>query len=361
MVGRDVADLTGLTYKSWEAEMIHLITTLGLVLFLGACSDNKSAPANADRESNSSSKASLASNENTHVLTQTPISIADALGLTSTIIETAPCPFLSDQTVLKSINTSFKFERREVSNSLCRWSYNAGFSVIATIEPLVSAQPISERSYNIDIDPVLSAQDGPGENANILSDTAWDKPLPYAYSFEKDSKLVFIKYTGVHTRVDKMREAAEEVANRMTNAKTIEHQRREAANPYKPCETWTTLEILSAFGFADDSTVRSSAGSGLTSCQWKIRESGKLGERMLSIRFVKQEAGKPFKLTGYREKSDDDVTYNIKTEESDFGHYVKMITYIDGGYLEMTLLNQNTALPDVAKVLNANVIGRLTP
>ena len=344
---------------------MRIISIYVLALILAGCGSENPAPKSGSSDISNSSKTAKAKSSlkpaSASSLNQTPISTPDALGLNKFMAEPGPCPFLDDETIIASVKSNFEFTRREVSNTNCRWAYNAGFSMEVTIENLVEAKPISDRNYNVGVNSVMAPQDGPGTNAAILNDTAWDKPLPYAYSFEKDGKLVFIKYTGVHTRVDKMREVAEEVANRMTNAKPIEHERREETSPFKPCETWTTLEILSAFGFADDSTVRSSAGSGLTSCQWKIRETDTPEERMLSISFVKTEGDNPLKLKGYKEKIEGSVAYNIKTQESEFGHYVKIITYIDGGYLEMTLLNENTPLPDVAKVLNANVIGRLTP
>ena len=76
----------------------------------------------------------------------------------------------------------------------------------------------SERAFNIDVEPVIEAQDGPGEKAVILVDTAFGsdaEALPYGYFFVQDGLAVYVKVTFIDIGRDLLRDIAEEVSARI--------------------------------------------------------------------------------------------------------------------------------------------------
>lgn len=77
----------------------------------------------------------------------------------------------------------------------------------------------SERAFNIDVDPVVEPQDGPGEKAVILLDTAFEKsgsePLAYGYFFVSSGTAVFVKVTFVDIGRDLLRVIADEADARI--------------------------------------------------------------------------------------------------------------------------------------------------
>jgi len=250
--------------------------------------------------------------------------------------------------------------RREVSNTQCRWSYNAGFAVEVTIEDVASAKPVSERRYNIDVDTVLSSQDGPGKNAVVVNDTAWDKQMPFAFSFEQDEKLVFMRYTGFKTNAEIMRPAADEISARMGSAPEIEPQRRHATRPFQACETWNEQDMKSVFGLDDTARV---GQVGTSICTWDIYEDGVSGKRTASFSFSKHETGKEldYEALGYSTYSDNGEEHYIEKRESKFGKFIFIVTLRPEGVVGVTLLDPNGDPTDAAKLLQANLLSRLVP
>lgn len=193
----------------------------------------------------------------------------DALfGLISeTVVETGPCPFLSDATALATADTNFELLRREVSNDACRWSKNAGFSVRASVAPLATATPLKDRAYNLETPPVLKDQPGPGDAAVILYDTAWDKERPYAMGFEQGDSLVEIFVTGLETDTARLTKTAMEIAEKLPNAPSIEHQYREIKPAQDFCAIWSIESLGAVVGVNADADLRNAA-YGKAGCKW---------------------------------------------------------------------------------------------
>ena len=326
---------------------MRLGITLIIILGLSGCNSEQTAQA---------------SNSEAEGLSSTPVSFADATGENSEMIEVGPCPFVSDETIKASVRTSFEITRQEVSNTNCRWAYNAGFVIEVTIEDLANAKPLSERRYNMDVDPVLAPQDGPGVNAAVLNDTAWDKPVPYAYSFEKDGKLVFMRYTGFKTDSAIMRPAANEIAQRMGTAPDIERQNRELLVPFEACSVWTDSDIRTVFGAGDTSTVATGA-RGPSTCSWNIREDGISGERTAAFNIYKTESGKKqeYEYDSYKSFSENGETHYLRKSPSEFGTFIHIVTPRPEGIVHVTISDPNGDPTDVAKVFQANLLSRITP
>jgi hypothetical protein len=340
---------------------MRLIIISAAFLLLTACGSEQSDSSNVD-SSDSQSFSGSSSKSLPPALTNTPISFSEALGETSKIIEVEPCPFISDETIKASVRTEFEIIRRAVSNTQCRWSYNAGFAIEVTIEDILTAKPVSERGYNIDVATVKEPQDGPGTNALVLNDTAWDKPIPFAYSFEKDEKLVFIRYTGFKTNPEIMRPAANEVAARMSNAPIVDAQNRHATQPFKACDVWADQDIKLAFG-AGEAAVIAPGANGLSTCAWTLYEDGASSKRTVSYKIQKSEPGKKaeYEYDSYAQYSAHGETHYLRKDESDFGVFVHVITPRPQGFVWVTVSDSENDPSTVAKALHKNLLDRMIP
>ena len=293
-------------------------------------------------------------------LSMTPISFAEATGENSKMKEVEPCPFVSDESIKASVRSDFEIIRREVSNTLCRWSYNAGFSIIVTIEETATAKPISERKYNLDVNPMLLPQDDPGSNAFVLSDTAWDKPLPYAFTFEKDNKLIFIRYTGFKTNPEIMRPVADEIAQRMLNAPIIEHQLREEVLTFKACDVWTDQDIKIAFDTKNNASIAPGA-NGRSTCSWTLYEDGVSSKRTVAFKLQKVSPGTKaeYEYDSYKPISSNGETYYLRKSESTSGLYVHLVSPVANGYFSVTVSDSEGEPTNIAMKLLKNLQDRI--
>ncbi len=183
---------------------------------------------------------------------------------------------MSDETAQSAVKTNWELTRREVSNNSCYWSKNAGFSIKLTVEPLETATPIEQRSYNMDSPPVLKRQPEPGQNAHVLFDNTWGRELAYAISFEQDKKLIVIFVTGMNTTTERLVSAAKEVSTRLSNATLL------AASPDNSgaldlCSTWSKSDIEAIIG----SSVQITTGD--LDCQWESGSNENLKQVRLTI------------------------------------------------------------------------------
>ena len=290
------------------------------------------------------------------------INLDAALGrIPAVVAAVGPCPFLSDDAARSTVKTSFELERRQVSNSECRWSYNAGFSLKVTVDPIDNVTPLEERRYNIGVDTELDPQSGPGENAALVSDTAWGKPVPFGYGFELDDNAIFIRVTGMKTDNERLRATADEIAELLPNAPVIEAQRRTESVAFQPCSVWQNEAIQSALQPVKYSPI-SSHSSG-NSCIYKAygEDSGKA--LTLTVRFGELDAKYHAKAI---EKGDEDVQgfefpTSASIEASNFGTYTKITAYVDGGAIEIFILDgANVEHKDKTRRLLQNVASRLS-
>lgn len=165
--------------------------------------------------------------------------------------ETEPCPFISDEKAINAAkSTRFNLVRQSVSNERCVWSKNLGFSVSIDIRP-IELGLVQNPSYNMDTPPVIKTQSGPGNNARVLYDTAWDEERPYAMVFDQNDQSVLISITGMSTDEQRLRIAADEVADRMNDMPIIEAQQRSGEWAYRLCETWSIDEVLPVLGVSE--------------------------------------------------------------------------------------------------------------
>lgn len=247
-------------------------------LSLAACSgDSTTEASNAQTESNSAPMAQTDNPAATSpsagaaniALPTSPLNRDALFGRVSeTVIETGPCPFLSDETAIATADTNRELLRREVSNQVCRWSMNAGFSIRASVEPLATATALKDRPYNIDTPPVFKDQPGPGAAAVILYDTAWETERPYAMGFEQDGNLIEIFVTGMETDPTRLTNTAMEIAEKLPNAPTIEHQYREIRPALDFCQIWPDESLGAAIGATTEEGLHS-APYGQAGCKWQ--------------------------------------------------------------------------------------------
>ena len=263
------------TYQGGEKSMIEKATrTLTLVglIFLVACGE---ADTVSETSVNAASTTDVEPVKSVSVnLLSTPLDKLAFLGLiVPEVKEAAACPFLSDEAAVAIVKTDWDLKRRETSNESCYWSKNLGFSIKVTVEPLATAKPVRERTYNLETPPVLKDQPEPGSNAVVLYDTAWDKELAYAIAFEQDSKLVMIYVTGMATDATRLTAAAREVADKLPTVPTLDLQ-KDNAGAFNMCLTWSDADIEAIIGAPVQATL------GDLDCKW---EAG-TGEGLKQIR-----------------------------------------------------------------------------
>jgi hypothetical protein len=335
-----------------------------MVATVSGC-DSNSATANSSKTPLSSSAGdSVSANvaeKGIVSLGSAAINLEAALGKVPAVVTAVgPCPFLSDDVARSTVKTSYELERRQISNSECRWSYNAGFSLKVTVEPIDTATPLDQRRYNIGVDTQLEPQNGPGKNAALVSDTAWDKPVPFGYGFELDGDAVFIRVTGMKTDRERLRATADEIASLLLDAPIIEAQRRTESVTFEPCSVWQNAAIQNALEPVKYSPV-SSHPSG-SSCIYKAygEDSGKA--LTLTIRFGELDAKYHAKAIekGHEDVQGFEFPVSVSIEAGDFGTYTKITAYVDGGAIEIFILDgANVEHKDTIKQLLQNVASRL--
>lgn len=294
-------------------------------------------------------------------LGEAAINLDAALGRVPAVVTAVgPCPFLSDDTARSTAKTNYELERRLVSNSECRWSYNAGFSITVTVEPIDDSTPFEQRRYNIGVDTELESQTGPGENAAVVSDTAWGKPIPFGYGFELNDDAVFIRVTGMKTDKERLRATANEIATLLPDAPVIEAQRRTESVAFEPCSVWQNKAIQNALQPVKYSPISShSSGS---SCIYKAygEDSGK--PLTLTVRFGELDAKYHAKAieNGHEDVKGFEFPVSASTEASNFGTYTKIVAYVEGGAIEIFILDgANVEHKDKTEQLLQNVASRL--
>ena len=294
-------------------------------------------------------------------LSDAAINLDAALGrIPAVVTSVEPCPFLSDDTATSTAKTNYELERRQVSNSECRWSYNAGFSINVTIEAIKKSTPIEQRRYNLGVDTTLEPQTGPGKNAALVSDTAWGKPLPFGYGFELNDDAIFIRVTGMQTDKIRLRATADEIANLLPDAPVITPQRRTESVTFEPCSVWQDQAIQNALGLAKYSPV-SSHSSG-NSCIYKAYGDDNGKSMTLTVRFGELDAKYYAKAieNGQENVMGFEFPVSASIEASNFGTYTKIVGYVGGGAIEVFVLDEaNIEHKDVTKHLLQNLASRI--
>ncbi len=105
----------------------------------------------------------------------------------------------------------------------CTWNDGStGLSLRMTLEDAATAETDnhSGRAYNIDVEPIVEPQDGPGEKAVLLVDSAFGDlggdGFPYGYFFVQGDVAVFVETVGLDLGPDGLRKLADEASARLT-------------------------------------------------------------------------------------------------------------------------------------------------
>lgn len=348
--------------------MKKVFAALVLITALPGC-DSNNATAEVVNEGQGSAAASSSAAASTATSTtkaavslgDSPINYQAALGRVPAVVSMpGPCPFLSDEGAKSAVKTSYELERKEVSNAGCRWSYNAGFSIEVTVKPIDESIPVAQRRYNIGVDTQLDPQAGPGNNAVLVSDTAFGKPVPFGYGFELDDDAVFIHVTGLQTDKDRLAVTAAEIAQKLPNAPLIEAQRRSESVTFEPCSIWQNQAVQHTLQLADDDAVSSHASG--NSCIYKAFGGDSGMATTLTVRIGELDGSYHAKAIarGHEDVSGFEFPVSATIEESDFGTYTKITGYLDGGAVEIFILDASKAQhKDASKQLLQNIASRV--
>lgn len=197
------------------------------------------------------------------------------------------CPMLSDATFVASVAAGrTDLPSLEATGARCTWSY-PGMSFAVTVEPASDVDTLNHggRAYNFDVEPVVTAQTGPGANAVLLTDTAFvstgGDSFDYAYFFVLGEEAVTLRSTGLGMDADSWRIMADEVAANLTDgngglaaAAAAETQGQVEAGtaalaPVEPCGYFGSDQVAEFMGIAGEPVTVSVVERGQTQvCTW---------------------------------------------------------------------------------------------
>ncbi len=351
----------------FNMEGVRLAISVALTsLCLAGCSDEAPAGSNGELSTGSADAAAAQSIAVKADLATSPINLDDAFGRTPpTIVEPNPCPFLSDVTAIATARAgeSRPLARRSTSNELCRWSYNAGFSVAIRIGPVDESVPVDERRYNMGSDPVIDRQDGPGSNAVLLKDPTWDEknPRPYAYGFELDGKSISIQVVGMATSLAQLRATADEIAAKLPAAPAVEPSRFQSIAAFDHCTVWETDSLKSLFTYAaDDEAWGRSYGSGCT-YELKAKYGKPKRDMRASVGFTRFENPVMEKLIAKGAKRIDgyDLPVIRRTITNEHERAVTLSAFMGNDEISVSLAAAEEPDVDDARRLFDNVLARI--
>lgn len=201
-------------------------------------------------------------------------------------VQLEDCPLLSLETLNASTGTyTNPTSLGEANAQRCTFNNGPAFSFSVSVEPAagVDVDNHSGRAYNIDVEPVVEPQSGPGEKAVILIDTAFaetsgDEGTRYLYFFVLDDQAVTLRSSAFKIKDDGWRALADEVAaNLASGAAGGEVETTEVADevaPYtiEPCGFVTTEQIAALAGF-DPADITAEFNPDRYQCRWSHPEA----------------------------------------------------------------------------------------
>lgn len=108
-------------------------------------------------------------------------------------------------------------------SAYCMWTNGgSGLGVKLMVEDAKTAEvdDHSERAYNIDSEPVVETQDGPGTKAVLLVDKAFEDlgsdGVPYGFFFVEGDVAAFVSVSGLKITPEGLRTLADEIDARLT-------------------------------------------------------------------------------------------------------------------------------------------------
>jgi|GEM_PF-3212336 len=190
------------------------------------------------------------------------------------------CPLLSLNTLEASSGTYSKPTTLGNATALSCSFGNSPGTLTVTVEAAadVETDDHSGRAYNIDVEPIVEPQDGPGDKAVILIDTAFAETLGndgnrYLYFFVLGDQAVTIRSTAFKVRDDGWRALADEVAGNLESGAaggTVETvEVTDEVEPYtiEICG-FVTIEQVAALTGDDPSTITTDHSPERYTCRW---------------------------------------------------------------------------------------------
>lgn len=199
----------------------------------------------------------------------------------------AGCGLLSTESMLAAIasNVSAVPELTAASPVGCTWA-TTPFSFDVTVEPAADVDVVNHdgRAYNIGIEPVVTPQGGPGENAVTLTDTAFaddtNDGFTYAFFFVLDDAAVTLRSTSLQMNDERWQSLAQEVADNLAAGNAGldvaaagggSETGGEAATgvTWEPCDYFSVELVADLVGVgADQLTTIPTASVSVPSCLW---------------------------------------------------------------------------------------------
>ena len=287
--------------------LVHAIAALAMLAT--ACGSSggdidESAPSDATGASDEGSSAAKDSSLPDGVMTvdelglelpTTPISMQETIvdDWGGAAVELDTCGLLTDATLESNLSvegTAVTLDR--ASGTECKWTAFPGtFSVRVDSAADVEVDDHSDRAYNIDIEPVVERQDGPGEKAVILVDTAFSDGDPeegvlYAFFFVLNDQAVTLRSSGVAIgEREAWRVLADEVAANLTAGDGNASEPDDVAP--EPCTMYSVSDVAAIIG-VEEGEILIEHRNDARHCRWTA------GNYSLALGFTTGEASPPF-------------------------------------------------------------------
>ncbi len=200
------------------------------------------------------------------------------------------CSLLDGATIAAAMKNPDEVTLDRATSTSCDWVvFPVGFSVVVEPASEVDVDDHSGRAYNIDVEPVVKPQDGPGEKAVLLVDTVAADGFEYAYFFVLDDRAVTIRSTAVPIAgVEAWRTMADEVAANLASGAAA--PTGDADSEADPCGFFTTADAASLLMTTPEEVTFFTDPTG-RSCQWEAGEYGALAVRFYSAADVDEYVG----------------------------------------------------------------------
>lgn len=218
-----------------DSTRLRRCAAIASLLFVAACGgDDDSAtgenPVDTDTEATVDGEGSVDVADSVQVTTEPEVTAASATSEASEAAGEA-CALLDDafldETFAGQTGTfgepyDFQPGLPSPDGRLCTWKDGStGLSLRLGVEDAATSETDdhSGRAYNIDVEPAVEPQDGPGENSVLLVDRAFDDVggggFPYGFFFVQDDTAVFVETVGLDIGAEGLRTLADEAAARL--------------------------------------------------------------------------------------------------------------------------------------------------
>ncbi len=351
--------------------MKHVTTiVLLLALFGAACGGSDDESVGQPSADGESSAAPTETSDGDSAATDSGVAVVDLdlstapIPYQSTFVDAWPggaspqvdeCSLLDGATIAAAMRNPSEVTLDRATTTSCDWVvFPVGFSVQVEPASEVDVDDHSGRAYNIDVEPVVEPQDGPGEKAVLLVDTVAVDGFEYAYFFVLDDRAVTIRSTGVAIAgVEAWRTMADEVAANLASGAAAPTGDADA----DPCGFFTTADAANLLTTTPEEVTFFTDPTG-RSCQWEAGEYGALAVRFYSAADVDEYVGSfDAKLAdGGRDRSAElgvTAVFNLG------GNYLYSDTFDGAMYLRLEPVESGNTVGLEAAVAQ-NLVGRVS-